>query len=85
MQEIADVLTFAHGPKAERAVAQRAFLRNRVAIWQQIQDKSPRYRYDDIAKSAAWSSAQSRNERAGEPVTSNTAEVTSAGRPTAAA
>ena len=38
MQEIADVLISAHGPKAERAAAQKAFLRNRVAIWQQIQD-----------------------------------------------
>jgi hypothetical protein len=39
MQEIADVLTFAHGPKAERAAALKAFLRNRVAIWQRIQDR----------------------------------------------
>ena len=35
--------------------------------------------YDSVAKSLAWSMAQSRNGRAGAPVTSNTVEVTSAG------
>ena len=34
---------------------------------------------DSVAKSLAWSMAQSRNGRAGAPVTSNTVEVTSAG------
>ena len=35
--------------------------------------------YDSLAKSPAWSMAQSWNECAGVPVTSNTVEVTSAG------
>ena len=35
--------------------------------------------YDSVAKSPAWSTAQSWNERAGAPVTSNTVDVTSAG------
>jgi len=34
---------------------------------------------DSVAKSPAWSTAQSWNERAGAPVTSNTVDVTSAG------
>ena len=41
--------------------------------------------YGSLAKSAAWSMAQSWNERAAAPVTSNTVDVTTAGRPTAAA
>ena len=37
MQEIADVLVAANGPKASRVAAQKAFLRKRLEIWAAIQ------------------------------------------------
>ena len=38
MQEIADVLNTADGPKAERLAAQQAFLARRIEIWNDIQE-----------------------------------------------
>ena len=38
MREIADVIATARGPRTERLVAQRAFLRKRGEIWRAIQE-----------------------------------------------
>lgn len=39
MKEIAALLDAASGPKADRVRAQKAFLRNRAALWEAIQDR----------------------------------------------